>query len=64
MTKIAAVFFVYGALVTMSVAYEETAVPNIILILADDQGWTGSSVQMHPDVPASKSDLYKTSVQT
>ena len=34
--------------------------PNIIFILADDQGWNGTSVQMHPDVPGSKSDFYLT----
>lgn len=34
--------------------------PNIIFILADDQGWNGTSVQMHPDLPTSKSDFYRT----
>lgn len=34
--------------------------PNIIFILADDQGWNGTSVQMHPDIPNSKSDFYRT----
>lgn len=34
--------------------------PNIIFILADDQGWNGLSVQMHPDMPDSKSDYYRT----
>jgi len=34
--------------------------PNIILILADDQGWTGSSLLMDPRVAKSKSDLYQT----
>lgn len=34
--------------------------PNIIFILADDQGWNGTSVQMHPDLPHSKSDYYRT----
>ncbi|MEL6108457.1 MAG: sulfatase [Planctomycetota bacterium] len=34
--------------------------PNIVLILADDQGWTGTSVQMHPSVRGSASDLYRT----
>ena len=37
-----------------------TAKPNIIFILADDQGWNGTSVQMHPDMPNSKSDFYRT----
>lgn len=34
--------------------------PNIIFILSDDQDWTGLSVQMHPDLPNSKSDFYRT----
>ena len=34
--------------------------PNIILILADDQGWNGLSVPMDPEVPGSKSDFYET----
>lgn len=34
--------------------------PNIVLLLADDQDWTGLSVPMHPDLPNSKSDFYRT----
>lgn len=34
--------------------------PNIILMLADDQGWSGTSVAMHPDFPGSKGDVYRT----
>jgi arylsulfatase A-like enzyme len=34
--------------------------PNIIFMLADDQGWSGTSVTMHPDVKASKSELFQT----
>ena len=36
--------------------------PNIVFILSDDQGWNGLSVQMHPDMPDSKSDYYRTPV--
>lgn len=36
------------------------ASPNIILFLADDQGWTGTSVQMDKKLPDSKSDFYQT----
>ena len=34
--------------------------PNIVLILADDLGWTGTSVQLDPNEPESKSDFYQT----
>lgn len=34
--------------------------PNIVFLLSDDQDWTGLSVQMHPDLPNSKSDFYRT----
>ena len=34
--------------------------PNIVLFLADDQGWTGTSVQMDKSVPGSRSDYYRT----
>lgn len=35
--------------------------PNIVLFLVDDQGWTGTSVQMHDEVPNSQSDYDRTS---
>ncbi len=34
--------------------------PNIIFMLSDDQGWTETSVQMHPDIPYSKSEVVET----
>ena len=34
--------------------------PNFILILSDDQDWTGLSAAMHDTVPNSKSDFYRT----
>ncbi|MFO0877928.1 MAG: sulfatase [Gemmataceae bacterium] len=34
--------------------------PNIILMLADDQGWNGTSVPMHPDVAGSKGAVFRT----
>lgn len=34
--------------------------PNIVLMLSDDQAWSGTSVQMHPDVAASKGEIYHT----
>ena len=37
-----------------------TSSPNFILILADDQGWNGTSVKMMQDEPGSKSDYFET----
>lgn len=34
--------------------------PNIILVLVDDQGWTGTSLQMKNGLSTSKSDYYQT----
>ena len=34
--------------------------PNFILILADDQGWNGTSVKMMYNEPSSKSDYFET----
>lgn len=34
--------------------------PNIVLLLSDDQGWTGTSVQMDERIENSLSDLYRT----
>ena len=34
--------------------------PNIILILSDDQGWSGTSVQMSEDIKSSKSKYFET----
>jgi arylsulfatase A-like enzyme len=41
-------------------AHAQPARPNIVVILADDQGWTDTSVQMDPNVPGSKSTYYQT----
>lgn len=38
----------------------DPAPPNVVLILADDLGWTDTSVQMDPAVPDSKSDFHET----
>ncbi|WP_081979182.1 YHYH protein [Lacinutrix jangbogonensis] len=34
--------------------------PNFVIIVVDDQGWTGSSVQMDANILGSKSDFYVT----
>jgi arylsulfatase A-like enzyme len=49
--------FAFGC--TNSASKEKTA-PNIILILADDQGWGATGVQVHPDMPRSASDFIST----
>lgn len=46
--------------VLFSASLRAAELPNIVLILADDQGWTGTSIQMDDRVPGSASDLYKT----
>ncbi len=44
-----------------SAALAQTSeLPNIIVVYVDDQGWNGTSVQMDPDIPESKSDFYQT----
>ena len=34
--------------------------PNIILMLSDDQGWSGLSVAMHPNHPGAKGTIFHT----
>lgn len=34
--------------------------PNIVFMLSDDQGWSGLSVAMHPEMRGSKGDIYHT----
>jgi arylsulfatase A-like enzyme len=34
--------------------------PNIVFMLADDQGWNGLSVAMHPKVAASRGEIFQT----
>ena len=34
--------------------------PNIVFMLSDDQAWNGLSVAMHPDVPASRNEIFHT----
>ncbi len=48
------------ALASMSIAVPALSQPNVVLILADDLGWVGTSVRMDPDRPDSRSDFYLT----
>ena len=41
-------------------AVSGSELPNIVLVLADDQGWTGTSVPMDQSIRGSASDLYRT----
>jgi arylsulfatase A len=41
-------------------AAEPAARPNIVLMLADDQGWNGLSVAMHPDLRGARSEVAQT----
>ncbi len=47
-------------LVVSSAPALAAARPNIVFMLADDQGWNGLSVAMHPQVAESKGDIYHT----
>jgi len=49
-----------GGLCLPTQAAEPAHLPNIVLMLADDQGWNGLSVAMTPDVPGSRSDVFQT----
>jgi arylsulfatase A-like enzyme len=43
-----------------SLGAERDPRPNIVFMLADDQGWNGLSVQMAPDVPGSRGEFFHT----
>ena len=58
-----------GALVCVAVAAAAVSAmraasaadrPNIVLMLADDQGWNGLSVEMAPGVPGSRGEIFHT----
>jgi arylsulfatase A len=51
------VLFFAGIIVSSAQAAEK---PNILLIYADDFGWTGTSARMSPDRDDSRSDYYET----
>ena len=47
-------------MVIMTTVCSASEKPNIIFMLSDDQGWNGLSVAMHPEVAASKGDIFFT----
>lgn len=48
------------ALALLLAASSAPGQPNVVLILADDMSWVGTSVLMDPEVPDSKSDFHMT----
>ena len=44
---------------TPAVLQATSASPNFVLIIVDDQAWNGTSLQMDPDVPDSRSDYHQ-----
>jgi arylsulfatase A-like enzyme len=51
-----------GLALCLGCAPEPAARPNVLLFLADDQGWNGTSVAMDDRVAGSRSDFYQTPV--
>ena len=47
-------------LATTATAADQDTRPNIVFMLADDQGWNGLSVAMHPEIAASRSEIFQT----
>lgn len=43
-----------------AISFAEGTPPNILFLLSDDQNWDGTSVQLDPKIPASKSTFFKT----
>ena len=58
---IAGIFVVWGLLLSGPLRAVPTP-PNIVVIMGDDMAWSGTSVQMDPNNPNSKSDYYRTPV--
>ena len=52
--------FPFGFLLLFWITQAFAQEPNFVIIVVDDQGWTGSSVQMDTTISGSKSDYYVT----
>ena len=55
---ICAFLIVAGFIFPISVSAQDR--PNIIFMMSDDQGWDGTSVQMHPDLKNSGNAIVST----
>jgi len=62
MTSLRAIVCVAVAAAAVSAMRAASAAdrPNIVLMLADDQGWNGLSVEMAPGVPGSRGEIFHT----
>ena len=47
-------------LATIATAADRDSRPNIVFMLADDQGWNGLSVAMHPEIASSRGEIFQT----
>ena len=54
------IFLLYLLFVEVLISQNSSDNPNFIFILADDQGWNGTSVEMINGLKESKSDFYET----
>ena len=52
--------FVTFLLIALVLTAQAADKPNFVFIFADDMGWTGTSVEMIPGDPRTKSDYYLT----
>ncbi len=59
LNSITTLFFLFSFF-SFSNVYKKENSPNFIIILVDDQGWNGTSVQMMDNEINSKSDFYQT----
>ena len=59
LNSITTLFFLFSFF-SFSNEYKKENSPNFIIILVDDQGWNGTSVQMMDKEINSKSDFYQT----
>ena len=58
--RIVAIRSLVPILASLLLAVPGAAQPNVVLILADDMSWVGTSVLMDPDRPDSRSDYHST----